>query len=210
MGRKRPVNRGEMGSDNGNEMRQTLLRRSPASVQLFLDTTPPTTSLDSDPCSIRVSSVFHPWLKDLLLRYFQGRVFDRWRRNKPEPAFRISSPSPRFGRSQLSFKSEAYGQGTSGSSISLRKRPKDQELGGVIGGTSSPRSNTFQNHGIDSRPTSDPRAFSAIACVRSPVRRQKSLIPSWTSLESEHLTSLNSISIDASRDVANPKFQGRN
>jgi hypothetical protein len=53
---------------------------------------------------IRVSSVFHPWLKDLLLRYFQGRVFDRWRRNKPEPAFRISSPSPRFGRSRLSFK----------------------------------------------------------------------------------------------------------
>ena len=29
-------------------------------------------------------SVFHRWLKELLLRYFQGRVFDRWRRNKTE------------------------------------------------------------------------------------------------------------------------------
>ena len=43
----------------------------------------------------------------------------------------------------------------------------------------------------------------AIDCVRSPVRRQESLIPSWTSLESEHLTSLNSISIDASRTSLN-------
>src|SRR5271166_1242309 len=60
-----------------------------------------------------------------------------------------------------------------------------------------------QDHGIDSRPTSNPRAFSAIACVRSPVRRQEFLIPSWTSLESEHLTSLNSISIDASRASLN-------
>ena len=57
---------------------------------------------------IRVSSVFHPWLENLLLRYVQGRVFDRWRKNKPEPAFRISSPSPRFGRSRLSFKSGTY------------------------------------------------------------------------------------------------------
>ena len=53
-------------------------------------------------------SVFHPWLKDLLVRYFQGRVFDRRRRNKPQPACRISSPSPRFGRSRLSFKSGTY------------------------------------------------------------------------------------------------------
>ena len=53
-------------------------------------------------------SVFHPWLKDLLLHCFQGRVFDRWRRNKTEPAFRISSTSPGFGRSRLSFKSGAY------------------------------------------------------------------------------------------------------
>ncbi len=53
-------------------------------------------------------SVFHPWLEDLLLRYFQGGVFARWRRNKPEPAFRISSPSPRFGRSRWSFKSGDY------------------------------------------------------------------------------------------------------
>ena len=52
--------------------------------------------------------VFHPGLEDLLLRYFQRRVFERWRRNKPEPAFRISSPSPRFGRSRLSFKSGTY------------------------------------------------------------------------------------------------------
>jgi hypothetical protein len=57
---------------------------------------------------IRVPSVFHPWLKDLLLRYFQRRVFNRWRRNKPEPAFRISSPSPRLGCSRLSFKSGTY------------------------------------------------------------------------------------------------------
>lgn len=126
MGSKRPVGGGAMGSEVGNEMPQTLLRRFPAHCSIV-------PGHDPDYHFFGFRSVFHPWLKDLLLRYFQGRVFDRWRRNKPEPAFRISSPSPRFGCSQLSFKSEAYGQGTSGSSIGLRKRPKDQELGGAIG-----------------------------------------------------------------------------
>jgi len=77
-------------------------------ILIFLHVLPRRARLSLLWIPIRVSSVFHPWLKDLLLRYFQGRVFDRWRRNKPEPAFRISSPSPRFGRSRLSFKSGTY------------------------------------------------------------------------------------------------------
>ena len=43
---------------------------------------------------IRVPSVFHPWLKDLLLRYFQGRVFDRWRRNKLWEVRRVFDDAP--------------------------------------------------------------------------------------------------------------------
>ena len=44
--------------------------------------------------SIRVPSVFHPSLKDLLLRYFQGRVFDRWRRNKLWEVRRVFDDAP--------------------------------------------------------------------------------------------------------------------
>ena len=75
---------------------------------MFLHMLPPRARLSLLWIPIRVPSVFHPWLEDLLLRYFQGRVFDRWRRNKPEPAFRIFSPSPGFGRSRLSSKSGTY------------------------------------------------------------------------------------------------------
>ena len=78
---------------------------------------------------IRVPSVFHPWLKDLLLHCFQGRVFDRWRRSKTEPAFRISSTSPGFGRSRLSFKSGAYCRPPflCGNSGSERPEPEDTQ-----------------------------------------------------------------------------------
>ena len=58
--------------------------------------------------SFGLRSVFHPWLKNLLLYCFQGREIDQWRRNKTEQAFHISSPGQRLGRSRLSFKSGAY------------------------------------------------------------------------------------------------------
>ena len=73
-----------------------------AGILMFPHVLPPRARLSLLWIPIRVPSVFHPWLEDLLLRYFQERVFDRWRRNKPEPAFRISTrfmkwSAPRLG-----------------------------------------------------------------------------------------------------------------
>ena len=155
---------------------------------------------DSNPCSIRVSSVAQGSLASVLSGTSVRSVAKEQARASV-PHF-LAKPKVRPLPTELqigSLRSRNVRIEHQLAQTPARPRVGRRNRGGM----SSPRSNTFQDHGIDSRPTSNPRAFSAIACVRSPVRRQESLIPSWTSLESEHLTSLNSISIDASRTSLN-------